>query len=216
MNQSKEQVEENAATGNDNARLAPDDFQVQTDSDRLMRIISGSHKGRRLYAPAGLDVRPTSDKVKEALFNILADRIGGASFLDLYAGIGSVGIEALSRGANEVVFVEKSKKQIGFLKKNLSLSPFEGGSDLFCMDAVDFLKKKKAGPFDLVFIDPPYEGEEVEKTLPLLGEGDMIADGGTVIVQHFHKKILSEKIGRLRFIRRYKYGETVLSFYGKN
>lgn len=180
-----------------------------------LRIISGSHKGRRLYAPSGLDVRPTSDKVKEALFNILSDRVEGASFLDLYAGIGSVGIEALSRGAKEVVFVEKSKKHVGFLKKNLSLSPFEGRFDLFCMDAVDFLKKKKAGPFHLIFIDPPYEGEEIEKTLPLLGEGDMIADDGTVIIQHFHKKILAEQTGRLRFIKRYKYGETVLSFYGK-
>lgn len=180
-----------------------------------MRIISGSHKGRRLYAPSGLDVRPTSDKVKQALFNILSDRIEGASFLDLYAGIGSVGIEALSRGANRVVFVEKSKRHVGFLKKNLSLSPFAGRFDLFCMDAIDFLKREKTDSFNLIFIDPPYEGEEVEKALPLLGEGDMIADDGTVIIQHFHKKILAERIGRLRFIKRYKYGETVLSFYGK-
>jgi 16S rRNA (guanine(966)-N(2))-methyltransferase RsmD len=180
-----------------------------------MRIISGSHKGRKLHAPSGLNVRPTSDKVKEALFNILSDRIEGASFLDLYAGVGSVGIEALSRGAKEVVFVEKSKRHIGFLKKNLSLSPFVGRFDLFCMDAIDFLKKKKSHPFQVIFIDPPYEGEEIEKALPLLGEGDMIADDGTVIIQHFHKKVLAEQIGRLRFIRRYKYGETVLSFYGK-
>jgi len=180
-----------------------------------MRIISGSHKGRKLYAPPGLDVRPTSDKVKQALFNILSDRIEGASFLDLYAGIGSVGIEALSRGASRVVFVEKSKRHLGFLKKNLSVSPFEGRFDLFHMDAADFLKKKKPGPFSLVFIDPPYEGEEIEKTLPLLGEGDMIADDGMAIIQHFHKKILAEQVGRLHFIRQYKYGETVLSFYGK-
>lgn len=180
-----------------------------------MRIISGSHKGRKLYAPSGLDVRPTSDKVKEALFNILSDRIEGATFLDLYAGIGSVGIEALSRGANEVVFVEKSKRHVDFLKKNLSLSPFEGRFDIFCMDAIAFLKKKKSDLFNFIFIDPPYEGEAVEKTLPLLGEGDMIADGGTVIIQHFHKKIMADQIGRLRFIKRYKYGETVLSFYGK-
>ncbi|MDC4223326.1 MAG: RsmD family RNA methyltransferase [Candidatus Manganitrophus sp.] len=85
--------------------------------------------------------RPIRSKKLCSIF--LSDRIEGASFLDLYAGIGSVGIEALSRGAKEVVFVEKSKKHVGFLKKNLSLSPFEGRFDLFCMDAVDFLKKKK-------------------------------------------------------------------------
>jgi len=173
-------------------------------------------RGRKLYAPPGLGVRPTSDKVKEALFNILSDRIVGASFLDLYAGVGSVGIEALSRGAGTVVFVEKSKKHVGFLKKNLSLSPFDGRSEIFCMDATEFLKKRRAGPFDFVFIDPPYEGEEIEKTLPLLGEGDMIADNGTVVIQHFHKKELSDPIGELRFLRRYKYGETVLSLYGRS
>lgn len=180
-----------------------------------MRIISGSMKGRKLYAPSGLGVRPTSDKVKEALFNILSDRMEGAAFLDLFAGTGSVGIEALSRGAKEVVFVEKSKKHIGFLKKNLSLTTVEGRSAVFSMEADEFLKKKKAGPFDFIFIDPPYEGKEIEKTLPLLVDGDMITDDGTVIIQHFHKKVLPDQIGQLVFLKRHKYGETVLSFYGK-
>lgn len=180
-----------------------------------MRIISGSMRGRKLHAPPGLDVRPTSDKVKEALFNILSDRIEGASFLDLYAGTGSVGIEALSRGARAVVFVEKSKRHIGFLKKNLSLTSLEPRSIIFGMEATEFLRKKRAGPFDFIFIDPPYEGEEIEKTLPLLGEGDMITDNSTVIIQHFHKKALPDQIGQLSFLKRYKYGETVLSFYGK-
>lgn len=180
-----------------------------------MRIISGFMKGRKLHAPPGLGVRPTSDKVKESIFNILSDRIEDASFLDLYAGIGSVGIEALSRGAKRVVFVEKSKRHIEFLKKNLSSTPFESRSAIFGMDATEFLKKKRAGPFDFIFIDPSYEGEEIEKTLPLLGEGDMITTNGTVIIQHFHKKVFSDQIGQLSFLRRYKYGETVLSFYGK-
>ncbi|MBI3802837.1 MAG: 16S rRNA (guanine(966)-N(2))-methyltransferase RsmD [Nitrospirae bacterium] len=182
-----------------------------------MRIVSGALKGRKLYAPPGLDVRPTSNKVKQALFNILSDRIQEASFLDLYAGIGSVGIEALSRGAGEVTFIEKSKRHIQYLKKNLSIASFDDHFRILCMEAVQFLRKKEAArPFDFVFVDPPYEGEEIEKTLPLLGEGDMIADNGWVIVQHFHKKVFSEAFGRLHFLKKYKYGETILSFYGKS
>lgn len=182
-----------------------------------MRISSGSSKGRKLHAPPGLDVRPTSDKVKQALFNILSDRVEGASFLDLYAGVGSVGIEALSRGAAEVTFIEKSKRHIDYLKKNLSLGSFEGRHKIFCSEAVSFLRKKgRARPFDFVFVDPPYQGEEIEKTLPLLGEGDMITADGLVIIQHFHKKVLPEQVGLLRFLRKYKYGETILSLYGKS
>src|SRR3569832_2330067 len=109
----------------------------------IMRIIAGTLKGRRLSAPAGLDLRPTSDKVKEALFNILSDRIEGTAFLDLYAGTGSVGMDALSRGARNVVFVENNKRHLQYLKKNISSCSFEGSAEIFAVAASDFLKKVK-------------------------------------------------------------------------
>ena len=180
-----------------------------------MRIISGDLKRRRLLVPPGRSVRPTSDKVKEALFNILSARIEGAAFLDLYAGAGSIGIEAISRGAREVVFVEGDPKALHYLKKNLADLGIEGKARVVFKGVSDFLKKERGGPFDLIFLDPPYQSDEIEKTLPILAEGDMITDKGIVIIEHFHKKQAPEKIGRLNLLRRCKYGETALSFYVK-
>lgn len=181
-----------------------------------MRIISGALKGRRLSAPPGRQVRPTSDKVKEALFNILSDRIEGASFLDLYAGIGSIGIEAISREAKEVTFVEGDKRPLEYLKKNLVACSVQERAKLFRLPVSDFLKKKKAMLFDVIFIDPPYQSQEIEKILPTVAVGDMIPEKGIVIIEHFHKKKLPEKIGAIHLSRSCKYGETVLSFYVKD
>src|SRR5581483_3882895 len=182
-----------------------------------MRIIAGTLKGRKLSAPAGLELRPTSDRVKEALFNIISNQIEGAAFLDLYAGTGSVGMDALSRGASEVVFVENNKRHLHYLKKNVSSCSFQGRAEIFNISALDFLKKVRRSTrlFDFIFIDPPYGSNEVEKILPMLQEGDMIRNQGMVIIEHFHKKTLPEKSGNLFFLKKYKYGETVLSFYAK-
>lgn len=182
-----------------------------------MRITAGTMKGRKLKVPCGLDLRPTSDKVKEALFNILSNQIAGATLLDLYAGTGSIGIEALSRGAGNVIFIENNLRHLQYLKKNLALFSFEGKVEIFAIAASDFLKKSKKlhRSFDIIFVDPPYASNEVEKILPMLQEGDMITDQGMVIIEHFHKKALPEKEGNLFFLKKYKYGETVLSFYAK-
>jgi 16S rRNA (guanine966-N2)-methyltransferase len=183
----------------------------------IMRIIAGTMKGRKLKAPSGLELRPTSDKVKEALFNILASRIEGANLLDLYAGTGSIGIDALSRGAQSVVFVENNKRHFQFLKKNLASYPLEGRAETFATAAADFLRKarKSNRSFDIIFIDPPYQSKEIEKILPILQEGDMITTHGLVVIEHFHKKSLPETVGNLSFLKKYKYGETILSFYAK-
>ncbi len=179
-----------------------------------MRIIAGTMKGRKLIAPPGLDVRPTSDKVKGALYNILSDRITMASFLDLYAGSGSVGIEALSRGAGHVVFVDQNRKHLRTLQKNIPKNSFEGHYQIIAKSASDFIRRTKQS-FDFIFIDPPYTSDEVEKILPRLKQGDIIAEDGEVIIEHHHKKSLPEKIGIFLLIKKYKYGETLLSFYGR-
>jgi len=179
-----------------------------------MRIIAGDAKGRRLFSPKGENLRPTSDKVKEALFNILAFRIVSASFLDLYAGCGSVGIEAISRGAKNVVFVEKNKTNILLLKKNLSLFPDYHAVHVFEGTVLHFLKKNK-DTFDIIFIDPPY-AEGNEEILQTLGCYDNISPGGLVIIEHFHKKNLPDTAGVLSLLKRYRYGGTTLTFYVKN
>jgi 16S rRNA (guanine(966)-N(2))-methyltransferase RsmD len=182
-----------------------------------MRITAGTMRGRRLKVPSGLALRPTSDKVKEALFNILSSQIEGATLLDLYAGTGSIGIDALSRGARNVIFVEINKKHLQYLKANLASFHFGGQVEVFAADAVDFLRKakKQKRSFDIIFMDPPYQSIEIEKILPMIQEGDMITDQGLVVIEHFHKKILPERVENLSFLKKYKYGETVLSFYGK-
>ena len=182
-----------------------------------MRITAGTMRGRRLRAPSGLELRPTSDKVKEALFNILSSQIEGATLLDLYAGTGGIGIDALSRGAQNVVFVENNKRHLQYLKKNIASISFEGKAEIFATAATDFLRKakKQMRSFDIIFVDPPYQSSEIEKILPMIQEGDMIVDQGLVVIEHFHKKTLPERVENLFSLKKYKYGETVLSFYAK-
>ncbi len=177
-----------------------------------MHVISGILKGRRIVRPEGS--RPTGGKVKEALFNILSNRIDQALFLDLYAGSGGVGLEALSRGARHVVFVDSEPRTCRSLKQALSRFWPDGKSHaVICQSVSRFLKTHRAGPFDLVYVDPPYQSDEVEVILPLLATDDMIAMDGRVIIEHFHKKPLPDAVGCIRMARRYRYGGTMLSFY---
>ncbi len=188
-----------------------------------MRVIAGEMKGRKLSAPVGLDVRPTSDKVKGALFNILGPAIVGASFLDLYAGTGAIGIEALSRGAARVVFVEEQVEPRRCIQKNLAVGNWGLRARLVGGRAERFVKAGGEA-FDFIFIDPPYQSDEIETILPLLAAGDMIsaasdavaiARSGQVVVEHFHKKLLPETVADLKRLRSQRYGGTVLSFYGR-
>lgn len=178
-----------------------------------MRIISGSAKGRRLFAPSGLALRPTPGKVRSALFNILADRTSEASFLDLYAGTGAIGLEALSRGAKHVTFVEQSSRHLQYLRKNITACTQDEQSTVRGIAVENFLLTMSHA-FDLVFLDPPYKEEVLEKILPRLEQGDIITDTGRLIIEHFHKHTLPETIGNTHFLKQYRYGETLLSFYG--
>ena len=176
-----------------------------------MRIIAGNFKGRKLFAYSTAKLRPTSEKVKEALFNILAPQIEDASFLDLYAGSGSIGIEAVSRGAKQAVFVENNRQHLLLLKKNISLLPSREQVPIVESSVLDFLKRNKT-PFDLIFLDPPYE-DDLEGLLQTLAQCDTIGPDSLVIVEHFHKKNIPDQIGDLSLLRRYPYGGTALSFY---
>jgi len=161
--------------------------------------------------------RPTSDRLRETLFNVLAPRIEGAAFLDLYAGSGAVGLEALSRGAARVEFVERAPGALTALRKNLEKLGIMQGFRIHGAGVGSVLRKMKGGmAFDLVFLDPPYDAaEEYAATLGLLGGvAELLAEGGLVIAEHRKKERLEERYGRLERTRLLVQGDAGLSFYG--
>lgn len=184
-----------------------------------MRISGGLLKGRRIATKKSLceRLRPTSAKVREAIFDIIKNRIIGTSFVDLYAGTGTIGLEALSRGAERVVFVEPNRIRARMIKENLQKLGFNENSIVVGKKAIDFLKKASIEDkrFDVFFLDPPYFSDEIINALPIIAENKLLADNGLVIVEHFFKKKLPESIGELRVLRNYRYGDTMLTIYTK-
>ncbi len=179
-----------------------------------MRIIAGSARGRKLLVPPGRSVRPTSDRVREALFNILAGEVTGCRFLDLYAGSGAVGIEALSRGAGQVDFVEQAPTSLQVLQDNLQRAGLERAARVHPMPvrrAVTLLGGESA-LFDLIFADPPY-GEQAERSalLEQLGGAGLLCPGGRVIVE-FPAREPWTPPATLEILREARYGDTLLAF----
>lgn len=179
-----------------------------------MRILGGLVKGRR-RAKKQEGFRPTSSKVREALFDIIRDKIKGLSFVDLYAGTGSVGLEALSRGADKAIFVEPSVSRIRAIKENAERFGFHERAVVVKGRAYEFLREasNEKQSFDIFFLDPPYYSDEIMKTLPMIGEGRLLNEGGVVIVEHFFKKKLPDVAGKLKILKNYRYGDTMLTLY---
>jgi 16S rRNA (guanine(966)-N(2))-methyltransferase RsmD len=175
-----------------------------------------------LKSPPSLEVRPTSDRLRETLFNVIAPRILDARFLDLCAGSGAVGIEALSRGAAHVTFVDRSRKMIALIEANLELCKIEKVErSVVQAEATDFLKqaarktrKEINKPWDIVFFDPPY-ADDYLGVLELVGSptATLVVGGGLLIVEHHHKKLLADNLGNLQRTRILKQGDSALSFY---
>ncbi len=173
-----------------------------------MRVIGGEFRSRRLKSIPGLETRPTPDRLRETLFDVLAPRIQGAIFLDAYAGTGAVGIEALSRGARRCVFVEKNRGAAAVIHDNLAALGLESRAEVFTSKAAPVLERVNA---DIVFLDPPYESEkEYVTALAALGA---LQTGKLVIVQHASLHALPEQAGTLRRYRVLKQGNNSLSFY---
>jgi 16S rRNA (guanine966-N2)-methyltransferase len=182
----------------------------------VTRIIAGRAKGRRLVAPRGQATRPTASRVKQTLFDILAPRLPGSRFLDLCAGTGAVGLEALSRGAAEVVLVERDARVAALMRVNaVALSEGAGRVDVRRSDCLRALRDlaREGCRFDLVFLDPPYESELYEAALEALGSLDLLEASGQVVAEHFHKRPLPETIGALVHHRSVRVGDHRLSFY---
>jgi len=176
-----------------------------------MRVTGGTGRGLRLKVPSGSRVRPTSDKVKQALFNILGDRVIDAVFLDLFAGAGGIGIEALSRGASRVTFVDSSRESLAVVRGNIEQTGFGGRAHTELLKAETFLKRPSER-YDIIFLDPPY-AEEIQPLLELIAATGKLKHTGIVIAEHFKKQPSPGQAGSLMRHREARYGDTVLSFY---
>jgi 16S rRNA (guanine966-N2)-methyltransferase len=197
-----------------------------------MRIISGTYKGRRLKTVAGLDVRPTSDRLRETLFNILAPNIRECRFLDLCAGSGAIGIEAASRGASEVVFVDKSRLSCAVIEENLAMIGGLETARIIQCDALAAVKQlenslnrqaagrhsastQAPGKFDIVYLDPPYVSFIYTDVLKHLASSCIIDEDSLVVVEHRTKTPLQQAYGKLQNYRKVKQGESSLAFFSK-
>ncbi len=180
-----------------------------------MRIIAGTLKGRAILSPRGRATRPTAEKVREAFFSIVAPYVPGSCFLDLFAGGGGVGIEALSRGADRAVFVEQDPSALRTLAANIERLRLFEYAEIVRSDVEHFLQFLREGalPFDIVFADPPYSSEPPNSLLRSLSEGVILSPTGVVAIEYFSKKALPQEVGGLALRRTYRYGETALTFY---
>lgn len=180
-----------------------------------LRVITGSAKGKPLKTVKGRDIRPTADRVKESLFNVMSGRVVDADFLDLFAGSGNVGIEALSRGARSCVFVELMTPHLKVVEENLTATNLKDRAELLRRDARaavgDLAHRQRR--FDLIFVDPPYGQELVPACLELIDKHGILAEDGWVICEHHGKDPVPDSAGGLTKFRELVFGETVLSLY---
>jgi len=178
-----------------------------------VRVIAGKAKGRKLRSVPGDITRPITDLVKESLFNILGGEIVDALFLDLFAGTGSVGIEALSHGAWRAVFVERNRRAIETIKENLKITGLATQAEVIRDDVFRFLAREPAEKFDLIYIAPPQYKGLWSKTLLVLDEKDFLTEGGLAIAQIYPKEYTDLELKNLDLVDQRKYGSTLLCFY---
>jgi 16S rRNA (guanine(966)-N(2))-methyltransferase RsmD len=179
-----------------------------------MRIISGTSKGRKLVTPRSQSLRPTSDRVKESMFNILQDDIVGKVVLDLFAGTGNLGIEALSRGAKKTIFVEKGRQALRLIQRNLTQFGLEERSEIIPKDAIRAIGilKQKGESFDLILMDPPYEKGLIQKTLMTLNSHQIYHKDSILVIEHNRREPLSTVMDGWNLIRQRRIGDTLISF----
>lgn len=175
-----------------------------------MRVITGTARGRKLVTPEGLETRPTSDMAKEALFSIIQFEVEGAVVLDLFAGSGQLGIEALSRGAHSAVFIDTSREAQKAIMQNLENTGFKSSARVAMMDALSFLRSCK-DTFDIALLDPPYNMGLIQEVLPLLSE--KMSPGGIIICETERQENLPESAGEFKLFKEYRYGKAKLTTY---
>ena len=177
-----------------------------------MRVITGTARGRRLKTPENYDIRPTTDNVKDSVFNIIQFDIEGRRVLDLFAGTGQLGIECLSRGAAEAVFIDENTAAVKIVKENLKTCGFTAA--VLQQDALSYLRH--CGKFDLVFVDPPYDSGLYESVLETINSVDILSDGGIILCESRREKTLPDMRAPYRKKKEYNYGRVKLTVYIKD
>lgn len=180
-----------------------------------MRVIAGSHRGRRLQGPQGTALRPTSDRVREALFSILGNRLPESRVLDLFAGTGAIGIEALSRGATHVTAVESQAESLKLLRRNVAECELDTLVAVQARTVRQFLTRPDlwTGPYDIVFADPPYDMAYRLENMFESVHATLASPDAWLVVEHASKTVLPAKLGTAAFKKRYPYGDTALSIF---
>lgn len=177
-----------------------------------MRVITGKYKGRRLENPIGYDIRPTSDKVKESIFNLLMNDTYGRVFCDLFCGTGSLGIEALSRGAKRCYFCDSSKESIRLTLSNIKYCKAEEEAVVLQGDYIRSLNRIKE-KIDVFLLDPPYKAGLYEKCLETIENLDLLSEEGIILAEHESRDLMPEEVGNLRLVKEKKYGKITVSIY---
>ncbi len=188
----------------------------------MVRISSGRLKGRKvvnskiIFSSTGANgLRPTASKVREAIFNIVQAEIENALFLDLYAGTGAVGLEAISRGAEKVFFIENSRHRAEAIMDAIHRLNLDNKGTVFQEKAETFLQRavKTNMKFDIIFADPPYLSDEITRALPYIADNNMLKGDGCILIEHSSKIILPDNIKNINLIKNYKYGDTTITLY---
>ena len=179
-----------------------------------MRRITGEYRGRRLESPAGYDVRPTSDKVKEAVFNIIMNEVWDATCVDLFAGTGNLGLEALSRGAKKCYFGDNSRESINLIKNNVKMCRAEDKSVIIAGDYSKILGRINE-KVDIFFLDPPYKDGLYENCLEIIDSLDLLSEEGIIVAEHGVRDYVPETVGSLEIIKERKYGKIMVTIYAK-
>ncbi|MHA0855914.1 16S rRNA (guanine(966)-N(2))-methyltransferase RsmD [Paenibacillus sp. CMAA1364] len=180
-----------------------------------MRVVSGSAKGRTLKSVPGTGTRPTTDKVKEAIFSMIGPYFEGGIVLDLFAGTGALGIEALSRGMNHGIFIDLEPKSIETIRMNLKTTRLEDQAEVFRNDALRALKvlEKRDIRIDIVFLDPPYIMKNADEILLQMHDRSLLQEGATIVIEHDSKYVYADELLRFRCIRKAIYGEVAITIY---
>jgi len=190
-----------------------------------MRIISGTAKGRKLLSPKNEGritekgemraTRPTLDRIKVSMFDIINHKIYGAKVLDMFAGTGSLGLECASRGAREVILLEKFRETYNILMENINLLGFKETASAYLKDSYEFIKSSgsKGEKFDIIFVDPPYLNNMVEESIILIDKYDLLSDNGVIVSKYDKDEIIYKPEGKYELIDERKYGKTILGFY---
>lgn len=188
---------------------------VNTRKRYILRVIAGKYRGRKLISPDGQEIRPTTDRVKENVFNLISLKLPGSNFLDLFAGSGGIGIEAISRGSEKTVFVDKSQISIACLKENLEKLKVNEGHIIYCEDSFNIISKLEVQneKFDIIYLDPPYKTGIYQEAIKKIAEADILSEDGIVVSEHSVEDVFSELPESFILLKEKKYGSIVVSIY---